>query len=156
MNPDVERAVERAMRPPHDADHRPYEVCYRVDWWNHGVASDERIAEAIARVGEQNVRVVGKHHVLWVWECSGVSSIRWLRGSPFEEADGSPPATVEDAPLDRAWRAVDALGGTWPDPVDERDAGFQAGYDEALDKACAAIEKLGGHDVRGREGEDNR
>jgi len=53
--------------------------------------------------------------------------------------------------LDRAWRAVDALGGTWPKPLDERAEGYQDGYREALNEACAAIEKLGGRDVPGAD-----
>jgi hypothetical protein len=42
--------------------------------------------------------------------------------------------------LDKAWRAVDALGGTHA--TDKREWG--EGYDEALTLACAEIEKLGG------------
>lgn len=54
-----------------------------------------------------------------------------------------------DAPptdLDRARRAVDALGGTWPVPRDEYEKGYQAGFNLALDAAIEAIEKLGGVD----------
>jgi len=53
--------------------------------------------------------------------------------------------------LDRAWRAVDALGGTWPEPRDDYDKGFAKGYNLALNAACEAIEKLGGRDVPGAD-----
>ena len=46
-------------------------------------------------------------------------------------------------PLDLAWRAVDAEGGSHPEG-DELEAAYAKGYDEALTRACAAIEKLGG------------
>jgi hypothetical protein len=54
-----------------------------------------------------------------------------------------PPETaIPEAPsdLDRAWRAVDALGGTHAKEMHE----WGVGYDEALTLACAEIEKLGG------------
>lgn len=57
-------------------------------------------------------------------------------------------AEVTAHPLDVAYRAIDALGGTF-DPADQR----AAGYDEALGLALAAIEKLGGRPRFGSEGE---
>ena len=44
--------------------------------------------------------------------------------------------------LDRAWRAVDACGGSYP-PADH-ESGYARGHSEALTAACAEIEKLGG------------
>ena len=44
-------------------------------------------------------------------------------------------------PLDLAWRAVDAEGGTHPAGTDPL---YVQGYDEALGRACGAIERLGG------------
>lgn len=52
--------------------------------------------------------------------------------------------------LDRAWRAVDALGGAWPPETDPYERGYQAGYNDALDDACKAIEALGGRDAHGK------
>jgi len=45
------------------------------------------------------------------------------------------------AALDAAWRAVDALGGTF----DENDLG-EVRYADALEDACRAIKKLGARD----------
>jgi hypothetical protein len=59
------------------------------------------------------------------------------------EVPAIPPETaIPEAPsdLDRAWRAVDALGGTHAKEMRE----WGVGYDEALTLACAEIEKLGG------------
>lgn len=46
------------------------------------------------------------------------------------------------APLDLAWRAVDACGGTYT--PEEKASGWAEGHHTALTDACAAIEKLGG------------
>lgn len=66
----------------------------------------------------------------------------------------SAPETREVTDLDRAWRAVDALGGKWPHAADDYECGKQEGYDWALTEACAAIEKLGGRDVLGADASD--
>lgn len=50
---------------------------------------------------------------------------------------------TEPTNLDRAWRAVDALGGTYPE-TDAYECGYAAGHSKALDDALAEIEKLGG------------
>lgn len=64
-----------------------------------------------------------------------------------------PAAEPRERPsdLDRAWRAVDALGGTWPLQTDPYEKGYHAGYADALNDAVAAIEKLGGRDVPGSD-----
>ncbi len=91
--------VEYKMQLDHDKIHRPYDVCFRVDWWNHGIASAERIAEARERVGEENVRLSEDKPfpVLWVWERSPVSDIRWVGKSPF--------MGIHDERVERAYRA---------------------------------------------------
>lgn len=44
--------------------------------------------------------------------------------------------------LDLVWRSIDALGGTFTQQ--DRESGFAAAYDAALNAACAAVEALGG------------
>ena len=63
----------------------------------------------------------------------------------FVRADQAPLAPRPKgatAALDRAWRAVDACGGTYSD-ADEI-SGYARGHRDALTAACREIEKLGG------------
>lgn len=54
----------------------------------------------------------------------------------------TPPATEAQRALDLVWRQIDALGGTHTQT--DRESGFAAAYDAALNAACAAVEALGG------------
>jgi hypothetical protein len=65
---------------------------------------------------------------------------RHVTTDPDVDCEAGGPTSEVPSDLDRAWRAVDALGGTHA--TDKREWGV--GYDEALALACAEIEKLGG------------
>lgn len=110
------------------------------------VARAKQLAEALRPIIEDRW-LAGENKTASILHVAGAHALAaW---DSFESAQLA-PETREVTDLDRAWRAVDALGGTHQMQSDYQ-RGYGHGYDQALKLACEAIENLGGRDVPGAD-----